>query len=175
MHCHLQRFRKIWPVYSESPSPNFIYPDVFHFEQMVNQPSGCEAGWAFRKGFKTINKRMDNSASSRRGCMSKYKAQSPAKIKRREVEAASVRSKGRAKVEHRAFLRTEDRTLPTVLTPRGALACRFPLEAGVRGLPAAVRWQGASAKLGEQGWLCRAHPCSDRQLAALLLSNPFWL
>lgn len=59
MHCHLQYFRKIWPVYSEFPYPNFIYPDVFHFEQMVNQPSGCKAGWAFWQGFKILNKRMD--------------------------------------------------------------------------------------------------------------------
>lgn len=58
MCYYLQHFRNIWPVYCEPPYPNFIYPDVFHFKQMVNQPSGSKAGWAFWKGFKIINKRM---------------------------------------------------------------------------------------------------------------------
>jgi len=62
--------------------------------------------------------------------MSKYNAQSMAKIKCREVEAASVRSKEAAKVKYCTFLRTEGWAVPAALTERSTLPGRLPLEAG---------------------------------------------
>lgn len=48
--------------------------------------------------------------------MSKYKAQSTAKIKCGEVAPASVRSKKTAKVKHGMLLSTACQALPTILT-----------------------------------------------------------
>lgn len=83
--------------------------------------------------------------------MSKYKAQRTAKTKRREAEAASVRSKETAKVKHLTFFCTEGRTLPNVLTPCRCLPLRIAAGSGSRSLASSGKMAGLFCQIGGVG------------------------
>lgn len=139
MRYYLPHFRKIWPVYCQLPYPNLIYPDVFHFEQMVNQPSGSKAGWAFWKRFKMINKRMDRVHPHREAVWANTKHRTWLRWNVKwKLHLSGARRQPRCKVKDGMLSSTARPALPTILT-LVVLALCFATGSGSQRLASSTR------------------------------------
>lgn len=172
-------FRKIWPVYCEPPYLNLIYPDVFPFEQMVNQPSRSKAGWAFWKRFKIIHKRMDRVHPYREAVWAntKHRAWLKWNVEKWKLHLSGARREPRCKVKDGMFWSTACPVLPTILT-LVVLTLRFATGSGSQRLASSTKmaWhfcQAGGGRLIHAGADNLQHACPN-PLALIKIRWPFF-